>query len=92
MTFEEYLETAVKQLQSIQEASKEHYEKCTEMCTHCAMYVLLPSNIAVVNAALASEESGVCDDPNCINTIAYNIAKDTFEEIERKRENDAETG
>jgi len=87
MTFEEYMQAAVKQLEQIQEASAEHYEKCTEMCTHCAMYILLPSNIATIQAALASEEQGICDDPNCINNIAYNIAKLTFEEIERKSAN-----
>ena len=90
MTFEEYLDAAIKQLEAIQEASKEHYESCTEMCTHCAMYVLLPSSIDVVKVALKSEEQGICDDPDCINTLAYNIAKNTFEEIERKKTN-AET-
>jgi hypothetical protein len=84
MTFEEYLDAAIKQLEAIQEASKEHFENCTEMCTHCAMYVLIPTSIATISSALASEEQGICDDPNCINNIAYNIAKLTFEEIERK--------
>lgn len=87
MTFEEYLEAAIKQLEVIQESSKEHFESCTEMCTHCAMYVLLPTNIATINAALASEEKGICDDQNCISNLAYNIAKSTFEEIERKAPN-----
>lgn len=87
MTFEEYLDAAIKQLEAIQAASKEHYESCTEMCTHCAMYILLPSSIATINAALASEEKGICDDPNCISNLAYNIAKTTFEEIERKSPN-----
>ena len=90
MTFEEYLNEAIKQLKAIQEASKEHYDSCTEMCTHCAMYVLLPTNIATIEAALAADEKGVCDDPNCVNNLAYNIAKNTFEEIERKTAN-AET-
>lgn len=90
MTFEEYLEAAIKQLELVKESSTEHYDACTEMCTHCAMYVLLPVNIATIKAALASEEKGICDDPNCVNNLAYNIAKNTFEEIERKTA-DAET-
>jgi len=91
MTFEEYLQAAIKQLELIEEATRDHYDECTEMCTHCAMYVLIPASIATINAALASEESGICDDPNCINTIAYEIAKNTFEQIEKRQPQEQES-
>ena len=84
MTFEEYLEAAITQLERLNEFAKEHYDECAEPCAYCAMYVLIPSNIATIKAALASEEVGLCDDPNCINNIAYTIAEAFFKEIERK--------
>jgi spore maturation protein SpmA len=87
MTFDEYLEAAIEQLQSIQESTREHADSCSELCTHCAMYTLLPVSIATIKAAMASEEKGICDDPNCISNLAYNIAKSLFEEIERKSKN-----
>ena len=84
MTFEEYLEAGIKQLEDIKAASADHVLQCNELCTHCAMYLLIDPSIATINAALNSGEVGMCDDETCVNNIAYSIVKSVFTELENK--------
>lgn len=91
MTFDEYLNEAIDQLQLIQEANEEHYKSCTEICTICSLNVTIPGQIAVIKAAITSPEPGLCDDPACVNNIAYEIAKSIFDELSRKMNNNVET-
>ena len=91
MTFEEYLELAIKQLKAMKDATLEHYETCTEICPGCSMHSLIEPSISFIELALKSEEAGLCDDPACINNVAYNIAQSIFNEMDRKIDNNVET-
>ena len=84
MTFKEYLQQAIAQLNNFRSDFQLHYDGCLEKCVVCIFYAMIPSNIAIIEAGLAAEEDGLCEDPTCINNLAYNVANAMFEEMDRR--------
>jgi hypothetical protein len=78
LTYREYLQKAVEELKVAKNFLEVHYKECKEICATCVFYNLIPANISVLEAAIASPEEGVCDDESCINNLGYNIANSIF--------------